>query len=116
MPAQPPRLKDVPRNLKGYFLCLLKKGEKWNETEGSAELMPQHLAFLRQQMESRRFVVTGPVLGEGDDLVGVSVIEAASAQEALELANEDPAVKAGRLRMEIRLVYLPSLDGVRVEF
>jgi hypothetical protein len=61
-------------------------------------------------------VVAGPVLGEGDDLVGISVIEAASAQEALELANEDPAVKAGRLRMEIRLVYLPSLDGVRVEF
>ena len=116
MPAQPPRLKYVPRNLKGYFLCLLKKGEKWNETEGSTELMPQHLAFLRQQMEARRFVVTGPLLGEGDDLVGISVIEAASAQEALELANEDPAVKAGRLRMEIRPVYLPSLDGVRVEF
>ena len=55
MPTQTPRLKDVPRNLKGYFLCLLKKGEKWNETEGSTELMPQHLAFLRQQMEAGGF-------------------------------------------------------------
>lgn len=116
MPPQPPRLKDVPRNLKGYFLCLLKKGEKWNETEGSAELMPQHLAFLRAQMETRRFLVTGPVLGDNDDLVGISLIEAVSAEEALQLANEDPAAKAGRLRMEIRPVYLPSLDGVRVEF
>jgi uncharacterized protein YciI len=116
MPTQPPRLKDVPRNLKGYFLCLLKKGEKWNETEDSTGLMPQHLAFLRQQMESRRFVVTGPVLGDSDDLVGISVIESASAQEALDLANEDPAVKAGRLRIDIRSMYLPSLDAVRVEF
>jgi len=49
-------------------------------------------------------------------LVDIRVIEAASAQEALEVANEDPGVKAGRLRMEIRPVYLPSLDGVRVEF
>jgi uncharacterized protein YciI len=116
MPAQPPRMKDVPRNLKGYFLCLLKKGEKWNETEGSAELMLEHLAFLRQEMEARRFLVTGPVLDEKDDLVGISLIEAESAQAAMDLANEDPGAKAGRLRMEIRPVYLPSLDGVRVEY
>lgn len=119
MPSDKPRtphMPDVPRNLKGYFLCLLKKGERWNETEGSTELMPQHLAFLRRQMEARKFLVAGPVLGKGDDLVGISVIEAASAQEALELANDDPGVKAGRLRIEIRPVYLPSLDGVRVEF
>jgi uncharacterized protein YciI len=115
MPTQP-RHKDVPRNLKGYFLCLLKKGERWNQTEGSTELMPRHLAFLREQMEARKFLVAGPVLGEGDDLVGIGVIEAASAQEALDLVNEDPAVQAGRLRMEIRPVYLPALDGVTVEF
>lgn len=114
MPEERPHLIDVPRNLKGYFLCLLRKGERWNEADNA--LIPQHLAFLRQQMETRKFVVTGPVLDGRDDLVGISLIEAASEQEALDLANEDPAVKAGRLRVELRPVYLPSLDAVRVEF
>ena len=116
MPAQPPRMKDVPRNLKGYFLCLLKKGEKWNETEGSTELMPQHLAFLREQIEAGKFLLAGPVLDSADDIVGISVIEAESVQAAQELANLDPAATAGRLRMEIRPVFLPALDAVRVQY
>lgn len=107
---------DVPRNLKAYFLCLLKKGPKWNETEGSAELLAQHLAFLRQQMEARRMLVAGPVVDDADDIVGLSVIAAGSAADAAELVNQDPAAQAGRLKMEIRPVFLPSLDGVRVEY
>jgi uncharacterized protein YciI len=116
MPASPPRMRDVPRNLKGYFLCLLRKGPQWNETSDSPELMLQHLAFLRAQLEARRFLVTGPVVDNADDLVGITILEAGSAEEALELANHDPGARAGRLRMEIRPVFLPSLDGVRVEY
>lgn len=112
----PPRMKDVPRNLKGYFLCLLRKGPKWNETSDSPELMLEHLAFLREQMESRRFLVAGPVVDNADDLVGVSIISAENAAEAQALANLDPGAVAGRLQMEIRPVFLPSLDGVRVEY
>ena len=112
----PPRMKDVPRNLKGYFLCLLRKGPKWNETSDSPELMLEHLAFLRTQMEARRFLVTGPVVDDADDLVGIAIIAAQSATEAQALANLDPSAVAGHLRMEIRPVFLPSLDGVRVEY
>jgi uncharacterized protein YciI len=109
-------MRDVPRNLKGYFLCLLRKGPQWNETSDSPELMLQHLAFLRAQLEARRFLVTGPVVDNADDLVGITILEAGSAEEALGLANEDPGARAGRLRMEIRPVFLPSLDGVRAEY
>ena len=116
MPATPPRPKDVPRNLKSYYLCLLRKGPKWNETGDSPELMLQHLAFLRAQLEARKFLVTGPVLDNTDDLVGMSLLESASAAEALDLANQDPGVQAGRLKMEVRPVLLPALDPVRVEY
>ncbi len=116
MPAKPPRMKDVPRNLKSYFLCLLRKGEKWNEPEGATELMPQHLAFLREQTEAGNFLVSGPVLDDADDIVGITIIEAENAQVAQVLANLDPAATAGRLRMEIRPVFLPALDAVRVQY
>ena len=115
MPS-PPRMTDVPRNLKGYFLCLLRKGPRWNETSDSPELMLQHLAYLRAQLEARRFLVAGPVVDNADDLVGISIIAASSAGEAQELANLDPGAVAGRLRMEVRPVFLPLLDGVRVEY
>jgi uncharacterized protein YciI len=116
MSAKSVRLGDVPRNLKGYFLCLLRKGPRWNETGDSPELMLQHLAFLRTQLEARKFLVAGPVVDNADDLVGITILEAASAEEAQTLANRDPGALAGRLKMEIRPVFLPSLDPVRVEY
>jgi uncharacterized protein len=112
-----PRMKDVPRNLKTYFLGFLVKGERWDDAEGSEaeELMPLHLAFLRTQIESRHYVVAGPVLDEGR-IAGILIIQAASAQEAASIANQDPAVKAKRLSVEIHPAFLPSLDAVQVEY
>jgi uncharacterized protein YciI len=114
-------MKDVPRNLKSYYLCLLRKGPQWNETSDSPALMLEHLAFLRAQLEARKFLIAGPILGTSeddasDDIVGISILEAPSAEEALVLANQDPGAKAGRLRMEIRHVLLPALDAVQVEY
>ncbi|WP_446744608.1 YciI family protein [Silvibacterium acidisoli] len=110
------RTPNVPRNLKGYFLCLLKKGPRWNEAEGSEELMPQHLAFLREQTEARKFLITGPVTDDADDLVGITILEAANRTDAIILASLDPAVQAGRLKAEIRSVYLPALSDIKVEY
>jgi len=112
-----PRMKDVPRNLKQYFLGFLVKGEHWNDTEGeqATELMSLHLAFLREQMEAQRYLVAGPVLDEGR-LAGVLIIDAKNAPDARTLASMDPAVKAGRLAIEIYPTFLPSLDKVRAEY
>lgn len=115
IPTVPPRMKDVPRNLKPYYLCLLVKGERWNEIEGGSDLMPLHLAFLRRHLEARRFLVSGPVVGD-DRIVGITIIEAANAEEAATLASDDPAVKAGRISIEVHPSFLPSLDAVRVEY
>jgi hypothetical protein len=48
--------------------------------------------------------------------VGISILDAPSAEEALKLANQDPGAQSGRLWMEIRPVLLPALDPVRVEY
>lgn len=109
----PPR--DIPRNLKPYFLCFLVKGELWDNPEGAESLMPAQLAFLREQIEWRRCKTAGPVT-DGGEIVGFSIWEAASAEAALALAGQDPAVKAGRVSVRILPVILPGFDGLRVEF
>jgi uncharacterized protein YciI len=107
---------DVPRNLKTYFLCLLRKGPQWDDPEGQEDLMPLQLAFLRKQTEAGKILLCGPVLDQADDLTGVSIIRAATLEEAQAVAHEDPAVIAERLIAEIRPVFLPSMDGVKVEY
>ena len=106
---------DIPRNLKPYFLCLLRRGQRWNVTEGYEDLMPEYLAYLRREMEARRIVFAGPVTDDGD-LIALAVIEAPTAQEAKRLVDENPGVKSGLFVAVLHSCYLPALDGVRVEY
>jgi uncharacterized protein YciI len=110
-------LRNVPKNLQPYFLGLLRKGSRWNETEGheAAELLPQHLAFLREQIEQGRYVVAGPVTDE-TDIVGMIIVKAASLEDALALTSQDPGVLSGRMGVELHPMLLPALDGVRVGY
>ena len=107
---------DVPRNLKPYFLVLLRRGPHWDDPHQYEELMPLQLAFLRRQTEAGNVVLTGPVLDQADNLTGISILRAANLVEAQAMAECDPAVLAGRLVAEVRPVYLPSLDEVRVQY
>jgi uncharacterized protein YciI len=114
-PALGRKSSDVPRNLKPYFLCFLIKGERWDDPAGAENLMPAQLAFLREQIEWRRYKTAGPVT-DGGDIVGFSILEAADAEAALALASQDPAVAAGRVSPRILPVLLPALDMLKVDF
>jgi uncharacterized protein YciI len=107
-------MRDVPKNLKPYFLGLLRRGPRWNETEGAeaAELLPRHLAYLREQSEAGRYLAAGPVVDESE-LAGIMLIAADNLGQALALAQDDPGVRAGRLAVDVHPVLLPALDGVR---
>ncbi len=109
-----PRL-AIPRNLKPYFLCFLIRGDRWDDPEGAETLMGEQLNFLREQVEWHRYKLAGPVT-DGGEIVGFSILEAASAEAALVLANSDPAVRAGRVSVRILPVVLPALDTLKVEF
>jgi uncharacterized protein YciI len=116
-PREKPKNTNVPRDLKQYYLALLTRGPRWNVTDDdeAADLMPRQLAFIRQQIEARRYVVAGPV-NEEADYVGMMLIQASSKEEAAETAGADPGVKTDRLAVEIYPVYLPSLEGVQVRY
>jgi hypothetical protein len=106
---------NVPRNLKPYFLCLLRKGPLWNVTEGHEKLTSEYLAYLRREIEARRIIFAGPVTGEGE-LIGIAILATATAEEATALVKENPGVKSGHFLPELHPCYLPALDGVQVEY
>jgi uncharacterized protein YciI len=109
------RPKNIPRNLKPYYLCFLVKGARWNEVEGGEDVMAAQLSFLREQVEWKRYKVAGPVT-DGGEIVGFSIVEAATAEAALALASQDPAVMAERVSVRILPAVLPALEGLKVEY
>jgi len=111
------RVKDIPRDVEPYFIALLFKGERWNDTQGAevADLVPRQLAFIREQTQAGHYLLAGPITGDGP-LVGISIIAAETATEALRIAHADPGVEAGRLRVEVHSAYQPSLKELKIHY
>jgi uncharacterized protein len=103
-----------PPKMMVYYLVLLHKGDSWTaeETPAVRQLQEQHMANIRRLAETGKLVLAGPFEEDGD-LRGLFLLKAASLQEAQELCQSDPAVKAGRLRPEIHPWWGPA--GIRVE-
>ncbi len=84
-----------------YFVAFLKKGpDRTQSEEEAARIQEEHLAHLAKLYEQGKTSLTGPFGDEGD-IRGIVVFNTATIEEARELANQDPAVKAGRLVIEI---------------
>jgi uncharacterized protein YciI len=116
-PREKPRMRDIPRDVQPYFIAFLMKGDRWNDTVGSdvADLVPRQLAFIRQQVEAGRYLLAGPITDDGA-VVGISIIAAGNAEEALAIASADPGVQAGRLKVEVHPAYLPSLKSLKISY
>jgi uncharacterized protein YciI len=63
-------------------------------------LQRQHLGYFAKMRTAGFMMVAGPILGD-DAIAGISIYTAASVEEARELAEADPAVRAGRFRIEV---------------
>jgi uncharacterized protein YciI len=116
-PKEKPRRKDIPRDVEPYFVAFLFRGERWNDTLGAdvADLVPRQLAFIREQVEAGRYLLAGPITDDGP-LVGMSIIAAGNAADALAIASADPGVKAGRLRVEVHPAFFPSLKQLKINY
>jgi uncharacterized protein len=109
------RLTNLPRNLKPYFLALFRPGARWNQTEGAEDLPARQLAFLRAQFEAGVYRAAGPMI-DGGAISAIAIIEAESLEVAKIVAEQDPAVVAQRLIVEVHPTLLPALDAVRIEY
>ena len=84
-----------------YYVGFLYRGTNWTplETPETRAIQQAHLANIQRMAEAGKLLVAGPFLDDGD-LRGIYVFRVGSMAEAEALATTDPAVKAGRLRLE----------------
>jgi uncharacterized protein YciI len=84
-----------------YYVAFLYRGPAWSpeETPERARIQEGHMANIRKMGESGKLLVAGPFTDDGD-LRGLFVFRTGSLEEAKAMAEQDPAVKAGRLRLE----------------
>ncbi len=79
----------------------------YDEAE-AARIQAEHLAHHDRLRESGLVVTNGPVRDQADvTLRGLAFYRTGSLAEARQLAEADPAVRAGRLAVEIMTWYCP---------
>lgn len=91
--------------MKTYYLVLLKKGP--NRSQDSltvAKIQEGHMAHIRKMAETGKMCLAGPLMDD-QDIRGICVYNVNSAEEASRLANDDPAIKSGRLIAEVHPWY-----------
>jgi uncharacterized protein YciI len=95
---EPPRAPAVPPSeFDGYQLILLQVApgrEELDEAAGSA-MQRQHLGHFRKMAAAGYLKVAGPV-DQDDEIAGICLYQAGSLERARKLAEDDPAVRAGR--------------------
>ena len=92
---------DTVYTMKQYFMVFLKSGPTRSQTpEEAAEIQKEHLAHIGWMAEQGYVDIAGP-FGDDGEVRGILVMRVPTKERAEELAAMDPAVKAGRLVMEI---------------
>jgi uncharacterized protein YciI len=84
-----------------YQVAFLKKGPNWTpaETAETKAIQEGHMENIRKMGATGKLVIAGPFADDGD-LRGLFIFRVDTLEEAKALAEQDPAVKAGRLVLE----------------
>ena len=91
--------------MKHYVMAFLKAGP--NRTQDSitaAEIQKAHMANIKRMADEGKLVTAGPFEDDGE-LRGIYIFNVATLEEAKALTESDPAVKEGRLIMELHPWY-----------
>ena len=84
-----------------YFIAFLKRGPIRSKTKEEADsLQTLHLAHLARMYELGFADISGP-FGDDGDIRGITIYNTPTLEMADSLANMDPAVKSGRLVIEM---------------
>ncbi len=113
----PPRAlaADEMPNMEKYYVVLLRRPAHPPALDEAAReaLQQRHLGHLRAMYEAGKLVLAGPFDEQRDEtLRGMCLYRVATLEEARRLAEADPAVKAGRLVVEV-LAWWVEKDAVR---
>lgn len=84
-----------------YFIAFLKRGPNRSQSKEEADsLQALHMKHLGDMYYSGYADISGP-FGDDGDIRGITIYNVPTLEMADSLANVDPAVKAGRLVIEV---------------
>lgn len=84
-----------------YFIAFLKRGENRTQSKELADsLQKLHMEHLGRMYEEGFADISGP-FGDDGEIRGITIYNVPTLQMADSLANLDPMVKAGRLKIEV---------------
>ncbi len=91
--------------MRKYVVAFLKAGPNRNQDSATAaNLLTAHLRNIQRMANEGKLAIAGPFLDDGD-LKGIYVFNVETIEEARKLTETDPAIKAGRLMMELHPWY-----------
>ena len=102
--------------LEAFELVLLRRppNAPAYDDETLERIQGEHLAYHVSLREAGHVVTNGPVLDQPDEsLRGVTFYRTGSLAEARRLAEQDPAVLAGRLEIEAMTWWCPAGTMIR---
>ena len=97
-------------DLEAFELVLLRRPENAPDYDDAEleRIQREHLAHHARLRASGHVVTNGPVIEQPDpSLRGLTFYRTGSLEESRQLAEADPAVRAGRLAVEIMTWYCP---------
>ena len=99
------KLNADEHGMKHYVLAFLKKGpNRSQDSVTAAQLQAAHLANITRMADAGKLVLAGPFFDDGD-IRGIYVFNVDNIEAAKKLTETDPAIKAGRLIMELHPWY-----------
>jgi uncharacterized protein len=91
--------------MKQYVMAFLKTGKvEIKDSLQRVQLQKDHLKNIMRLADMGKLVVAGPYL-DGKSPEGIFIFDVPTIEEAKQLTETDPAVKAGTLEMELRPFY-----------
>jgi uncharacterized protein YciI len=88
--------------MKMYVLVILKSGINTTETKAKTDsLFAGHMANMGKMVEMQKLVVAGPMGKNDKNYRGIFVLNTKSIEEAKQLLESDPAIKAKLLEPEL---------------
>ena len=92
---------DTTFTMKEYYFCLLTRGPNTGlDSLELATLQQGHMDHINAMAESGKLLIAGP-FGDDGSWRGILILDVKNMEEARDLVNQDPMIKAGRLRSEI---------------
>lgn len=91
--------------MKKYVMAFLKSGpNRTHDKETAAAIQRAHMDNITRMAEEGKLVLAGPFM-DGGELRGIYIFNVETVEEAQALTETDPAVKEGRLIMELHPWY-----------